>query len=279
MGVDIDLGGQDQSGPASEEPQKIDKASEAVSNTNSAGGSNVPAFMMTGKKAHDTMAQEEAMAKARQEEAGKLWRFYIRKEDIGEDFTVTFLDGNLDENGLLIMPTWYEHMIQLNGRWENFPCVSANEPCPMCESGNNHALVGGFTVIDHTPYTIKKGPKEGQVIEKSKKLFIAKRTTLGQLQKIASKRGGLTGVTLEISRSTNKSASVGDMFDVIKEQTLEEVRADVVNGGYKPELAEPANWAEEIVYRDRAALEELGVVGSTSMVGGDAPSKDLAGQL
>lgn len=277
MGVEMNLGGEENT--ASEQSPKTEESEAVTSNNAAANTGSVPSFMQTGKAAHETMAKEEARAKARAEEAGKLWRFFIKKTQLGEDFTITFLDGNLDENGLLIMPTWYEHFIQLNGSAENLPCISGQEPCPMCESGNNSSLVGGFTVIDHTPYTIKKGPKEGQVIEKTKKLFIAKRTTLGQLQKIASKRGGLAGLTLDITRTTAKSPSVGDMYDIVKQQTVEEVRAELVEAGFKPEMADPADWGHEITYRDRAALEELGVVGQASMVGGDAPSKDLAGQL
>lgn len=267
MPVNMDLGG---SKPAQEEtPSEEQNAQKEMAPIK--GATNTPSFMMTGQKAQEALKKEEAVAKQRQEEGQQLWRFMIPQNNLGTDYVVTFLDGDLGPDGLLAVPTWAEHTIQLSGKWSNYPCVGHAEPCPMCENGSKSNLVAGFTVIDHTPYTIKKGPNAGKTIEKSKKLYIAKRSTFGILQKRATKEGGLAGLSLEISRTTDKSPNVGDIFDVVGKKSLEDLTAQLVAAGFPKEITVPADWAKEITYRDRDTLAGLGIVGSLAMVGGSAP--------
>lgn len=231
-------------------------------------------FLKTGAAAKQALASENAKTEARQAEAGKLWRFYIKKTDIGKDYKITFLDGHLDEEGTLEAPMWHEHMLQVGGDWKNLPCTAHEEPCPICALPKNEpALVAAFTVIDHTPVTIQSGPNAGKKLEHTRKLFVAKRTTYAMLQKLATKQGGLVGTTWEVSRSTEKSASVGELFQFEEKRTLQELKK------LYGDNAEPANIAEEITYYNRRQLLQLGIAGSASVAGGNQPSEDLDAEL
>jgi hypothetical protein len=209
-------------------------------------------FLMTGDAAKQAKIEAEAKAEAAKAEAGKLWRFRISEDD-PEDHRITFLDGTLDEDGTLEAPMWHEHTLQLGGNWKNVPCTAKEEPCPICANNENPSLVAGFTVIDHTPFTIKNGPNAGKTVEHSRKLFVAKRTTYAQLQKLASKNGGLVGLTFDVSRNGDKSPAVGNMFDKVSKDTLADLKKEY------GEIAEPADFIEEITYYTRDELIELGV--------------------
>jgi hypothetical protein len=143
--------------------------------------------------------------------------------------------------------------VQIGGKWKNLPCTSHEEPCPMCANGDNPSLVAGFTVIDHTPYTIQNGPKAGQVVERSRKLFVAKRTSYALLQKFATKQGGLAGCTYDVSRNGDKSPAVGNVFDFVGKDSLSDIKKEF------GDLAEVADYGEEITYYTREELIDLGV--------------------
>lgn len=232
-------------------------------------------FLKTGAAAQAMLQQEQAKAEAAAEANGKLWRFFIRKEDCGKDFKITFLDGHLDEDGVLQAPMWMEHTVYIAGQWRNVPCTAHEEPCPICAKGDNSAaLVAGFTIIDHSEYTIKKGAKAGTTVKNQRRLYVPKKTTYGQLQKYATKNGGLAGLTLEVSRMNDKSPNVGDAFMVDEKHTLAQLAAKYGDD------AKPADFGEEIVYYTAQQLISMGAgQGSLSQIGGEANSKDLDGEL
>jgi len=276
MGVNLQLGDDATSDETEKKmtpdtsPPKTVKKEDKPAESAAGGG-----FLMTGAKAQAAIKQEEAQAAQRMAEGDKLWRFYIPTTELNEERTITFLDGDLDEDGMLSCPTWYEHTVQLNGRWQNLICVSHEEPCPMCENGDNRTIMAGFTIIDHTPYTIKKGKNAGDTIENSRKLFVPTRTTLGVLQTYAAKRGGLKGWTVSITRTKDKSPRVGDVFDFLEHRTPE-----ALTEKYGEELIVPADYNKELTYYNRAELIELGVTAAAGgMVGGETASKDLSDQL
>jgi hypothetical protein len=114
-----------------------------------------------------------------------------------------------------------------------------------------------FTVIDHRPHTIQSGQNQGKVIQNTRKLFVAKATTRKLLAKLAGKRGGLTGCTFDVSRTSDKAAAVGDQFDfVTKATSYEEIAAKY---DLKPEDVKPADYGEEIKYIAPEELIALGV--------------------
>lgn len=257
---------------------KISGAAKPASAATKQKSGGSMSFLKTGKDAKQAQVEATAKAEAAKAEAGKLWRFRIPEGD-DDDRTITFLDGSLDEEGTLEAPMWHEHTLQLGGKWKNVPCTSHEEPCPICANGDNPALVAGFTIIDHTPFTIQNGPNAGKTVTHSRKLFVAKRTTYAQLQKLASKQGGLAGTTWEVSRNGDKSPACGNMFQFVDKKSLSELKKEF--GG---EIAEPADFAEEITYYTRAELIQQGVKASGTKVGGGGggkpqPSEDLDEEL
>lgn len=252
------------------------QAAKASSNKPSGGGAS---FMKRGNAARKAMEEDEARAEARRAEAGKMWRFYIGKDDLEEDFKITFLDGDLDKDGMLELNSWDEHTVMNEGRPEQYICTGENEPCPLCHDGNKPSFVAAFTIIDHQEYTIKKGTRQGQTVKDERKLYIAKRQTIGKLQKIAAKAEGLRGVQVTVSRSTKDAAQVGDMF-ILDEKFDDDELMEKYGKGDEKNIA-PANYEEEIVYRDAATLTKMGVAAAISGVSskGSKPSKEYADDM
>lgn len=162
------------------------------------------AFLRTGKAAQEEMVKVEFKAESAQK--GKFQRYWMPD---GADGTITFLDGDLSE-GILDIPFYYEHQIHMNGSWRNwFICTQDEEPCPICEGGHQPSYVGVMTVIDHSEYTSKK---DNKTYKDQIRLYVAKRDTIKQLQKIAGMSGGLRGMRFNVSRTGDKSAAVGNVF-------------------------------------------------------------------
>lgn len=245
------------SAPKADDGDKQDNTPPKSEKKKSSGGTS---WMKRGKAAKQALQEEEARAEKAREEAGKMWRFWMPPD---EERKITFLDGDLDEEGMLDIPMFHEHSVKVNGQWENYVCTQESEGyCPICAKGDNKpALVGVMTVIDHTPHKIKSGPNAGKTIQHTRKLFVAKKQTIRNLSKLAVKRGGLTGCTFDVMRGDEKTASVGSQFDFDTKSTLEEIAAAC---DLDLEKVQPANYDEEITYRTSEELVDLGL--------GQAPS-------
>ena len=236
---------------------------------------SVLGFLKKGAAAKEALQKEEAQAELRKQEQGRLWRFRMPE---GEERKITFLDGDIDDDGMLDINMFYEHTIRVNGTWENFVCTAdtdTSQPCPICEAGNTPSLVGVMTVIDHSEHKIKKGPNAGKTITNQRKLFVAKQGTLKLLTKQAVKRGGLAGCTFEVSRLGDKDPAVGNQFDFVhKFESYEEIAEEL---GLKIEDVQPANYEEEIRYRSPEELIELGV--GKALQGPGLSNKGSSGSL
>ncbi len=214
-------------------------------------------YLKKGAKAQKEMKKADAKAEAASKNT--IFRFWMPNDT---DTSITFLDGNLTEDGLLDIVMYYEHQVYLNGKWTNwFVCTSEDEPCPVCEGGDTPALVGALTVIDHSEYEDKQGKNH----KHEKRLFVAKRQTIKQLQELATKRGGLAGCTFDVSRTGDKSASVGNMFDF-----TEKVPKAKLKKKYKD--VSPFDYEEVIQYIPAKELRKIGF-GST-MVGDNTDTPD-----
>jgi hypothetical protein len=217
-------------------------------------------FLKRGPEAQETFAKEEF--KAEQNMKKKTYRYFVTK---GETSALTFLDGNLNSDGLLDIPYFYEHNVQMNGKYGNyFVCTTDAEPCPICEGGLQHSYVGLLTVIDHSQYTSKK---DGKVYKDTVKIFAAKRDTIKQLLIYATKRGGLRGCRFDVSRTGDKSPSVGNMFDFTSKATEGELKASWgVN-------SEPVNYDEYIssLYLPAKDLRKMGFGSSAAPIGSEQP--------
>jgi hypothetical protein len=223
-------------------------------------------FLKKGKEAKQALQHEEAKAQQAKEEKGKLWTFYIKEDD---EKTITFLDGELDADGFLDVPMFYQHTVFHDGKWQDFVCTEDNEPCPLCAAGERSTLVGVLTCIDHSEHTIKNGPNKGEVIKDTKKLYVAKRGTLKLLQKQAEKRDGLTGATFEVSRTGDKSPNVGNMFEFVQKHSMAELQEHFGKDDKGNEVAEPADYEHEITYRPAEELLKLGLGKATQGIGSE----------
>lgn len=255
-------GGSDENASNSHNQPSPDKPKNSAPKQSSPGVS----FLKTGSKAKEAMETAEAQAELAKKQAGKGFRFYMGD---GEERAITFLDGKLDDEGMLDIPMFYEHNIQVNGDWKNFVCTGetdTSQPCPICEKGDRPSLVGVMTVLDHTPYVVQKGPNKGKTYVNQRKLFVAKRQTITQLTNLAKKRGGLTGCLFDVLRSGETAARVGSQFDFQhKFATRAEIKA-------KFDLAEdedvlPFDYSESIVYLSPAELLAMGVGKAPSGIG------------
>ncbi|MBN7763670.1 hypothetical protein JYP52_21260 [Nitratireductor aquibiodomus] len=258
-----------------------DKSVDNQSPPKKKSSSSAAGWMKKGAAAQEALANEEAQAELRKAEAGKLWRFWMPE---GEERQITFLDGKLDDSGMLDILMFYEHRIRVNGNWSEFVCTAEadqSQPCPICESGARSSLCGVMTIIDHTEHTIKNGPNKGKTIKNTRKLFVAKRQTIIQLTTLAKKRGGLVGCTFDVYRTGENSAGVGSQFDFQhKFATRQEIKDH-----YEIEDEDgvlPADYNEEIVYRSPEELLELGVGKAQTGVGysgGTGSKKNLSDEL
>lgn len=241
------------------------------------------------------VAQKEAVeAQMRREESGKLFRFWLNKEETAK---VTFVDGDINpEYGCLTPPRFFEHSIFNNGEWQNYICPEKTSPdsgdvCPLCASGDRPSLVAVFTVIDHRSYTSKKD--KDKVYVNTKKVFVAKSQTFEMLNKIAVKRGGLACARFEISRVGDKSPQVGSMFEFEEKLPIEQLKGLYViektdpkqNTKTKVTNFEPADYEKEFTFRTGAELAKLGLgvpsvsAGVASPAGSNPAAVDYSSQL
>lgn len=223
-------------------------------------------WMKTGADSAELAKKEAEEAQRRKEEQGKMFRFWLDK---GEECLVTFVDGDLDKQGFLQPPRWYEHQMFLNNSWNNhFVCPEKTNPesgdkCPICEDGDRAYLVAAFTVIDHREF---KG-KNDKVYKDTAKILIAKSQSFEQLNKLATKLKGLAGQTFDVSRSKgDKSPAIGDMWlpgekhdvtELMKKYTRE-VTDPKTNKKTTTSVFVPADYANEMVYRDALTLRKMG---------------------
>jgi hypothetical protein len=208
-------------------------------------------FLKRGRAAQDAheKAEKEAEVRAAQ---NKVRRFWVPKD--GET-TITFLDGKLNSDGLLDVVSYHEHRVFANGHWRNFfPCTAAEEPCPICEQDNQPTLVTVFSVLDHSKWK----DRSGKVHRHERKLFVAKRDTVKRLQKLASKRGGLAGWRVSVSRLGDRSPEVGTDFDFVEKVNLKALAAELK---LKPDDVRPFDYDEVIPYFSADELRDAGFGG------------------
>jgi hypothetical protein len=222
-------------------------------------------FLKTGAESAKLAQRAAAEAEARRLEQGKMFRFWMKEK---EEARITFVDGDLNAEGFLCPPRYYEHNLFLSGTWNNFylcpekTAPEAGDKCPICESGDKPALVALFTVIDHRQIQSRDKTK---IWKDTKKILVAKTQTYELLNKHAMKRNGLAGCTFDASRVGDKSASVGSMFDFVEKKPVEELKKiyliDKVdpktNAKTKVTNFTPADYDAEIVIRSGEELRKL----------------------
>lgn len=239
------------------------------------GGSKktgVGSWIKRGAATQQDFKSANARQEQRAQEQDKARRFWLEKT--GEECLITFLDGSLlkgtgeEAEGFLDAPSWTEHFVKVNGRWQPFVCIADEEPCPICDSGNEPSWVAGFTVIDHRSYTSEK---TGKVYANQKRLFVCKLNTYKILQKKARKHGGLVGVTFEATRNGPKEPQVGSAFEFQQKQGL-----DVLANQYGAEVAVPLDYEKELTRLSCDQLMQFGFGPTTQVVIGAKPKMPKA---
>lgn len=226
-------------------------------------------FLRRGEKAKATFQQEDAKADLKSK--NQNIRFYIPN---GGETKITFLDGEI-KDGMLDIPFFYQHSVHMNGSYNNhFVCTQDEEPCPICEGGNEPSYVGALSVIDHSEWTSKK---DGSIHKNEIKMFVAKRNTIKTLLKMAIKRGGLTGCTFDVSRTGDKEAAVGNVFDFSEKTPLKEL-AQVYGGKGKPPVT-PLKYDELISYMPASELRKLNFGSTQGAPVGSEGHPDFSGDM
>lgn len=229
-------------------------------------------WMKKGAESAKIAVQNAVEQEAYKESLGKMYRFFMAKN---EECRITFVDGDL-EDGALLPPRYYEHMVQVHGNWQNHVCPEKTSPeeghkCPLCAAGDRPALVALFTVIDHREVPSKDGTK---IYKDRPRLFVAKPQTMEMLVKIAVKRGGLAGITFDVSRTGEQSAAVGSMFDFVEKtpvDILQTIFTEIkeINGQQqKVSYFVPADYENEIIFRTPSDMLKLGLGAGPSVGGG-----------
>jgi hypothetical protein len=221
----------------------------------------------TGAEAHDAMDQDE---KRRAENANRVFRWFIHKDNVGKDYRLTFLDDLKHPAGYDSPFVFQEHIIWGNKNSKQpmqFTCIKGlphpdtGEPqsCPLCEMGEAPYLASAYTVVAHDEVVSSK--KGGQVYKDEIRLFVCKPSVSKKLRKYASKRKGLRGCLYEVSRETNNSASTGDTFEFDEKRGDKEF-AELTENKFA-ELPQPLNYHELFAPKTAQEIKDI-LSGKTS---------------
>lgn len=234
-----------------------------------------PSFMR-GAAAKKEFDQADRRDTERRERAGSRFRFYIPhapKADARDrtlERKVLFLDGNLDSDGLLDIPYFYEHRVPHDGSWANFRCTKAQEACPICEAGNEPSYCGVLSCLEIHKETARYTDRNGKVHNYATRLFVAKLQTIKKLNQKAVKYGGLAGCIFDVTRSGKRDASVGSDFEFCE-------KIDLTDQAFLKELedqahAQPADYETEpeLTYMTARELAEAGIGKAVPVVGARA---------
>jgi hypothetical protein len=228
--------------------------------------SGPPRHLRSGNQVFEEAERNEAeMAKrAEARKAGFVMDFYISMDEAkaGTVKPLIVLDAKLGECG------FYEHAIMDGKKFVGTEiCVKDWANCPICAKGNHPTFVIKLSVLDITPYKIKSGDREGQVIPFARKMLTIKprqRAKWREIEQNCIKQNGtFRGCYLEMRRdaSDSQSAAIGEpqqiaievdipgrgkqtffqTFDFITEDKLIENFSTPAKTGTKGEILEEAN--------------------------------------
>jgi len=223
-------------------------------------------FLKRGKEAAEETQKADAEMERRRAAAknkDNVYRYWMPE---GEEQKITFLDGELNEAGVLDVPRYWEHNLLLGGSWKNwFPCTKDEEPCPLCDL-KQPSLVYVFTIIDHRQWKEKKGDHKEH--EHERKLYVCKGDTYKRLSKMAHKRGGLTGCTFDVSRIGDRAENVGSDFDFCEKLSFKELakKYGLVKKGKtnNNKVCKPYDYDEVLKYYTAEQLREMTGLGEES---------------
>lgn len=199
------------------------------------------------KKGADAQAGMKKETEERDKEFNSLWRYYLRPEEEG---SLTFLEGDLitegPQAGMFDITYLREHRVSVPGSKvpKFYACVAEEEDCPLCATDNRSSYVGLFTVIDHRKTT----GRDGTIYKDQKRIFAAKSGTLKRLVRKAKSEGcggTLEGCTFQAARSDERSATVGDEFELLGQNSLKVIGKKLDPKDHVGAVA-TADWDEEL---------------------------------
>lgn len=231
-------------------------------------------FIHRGDDAMKHLREEQEREEQRREQMGNRgpMRFYISKEEGGRGWQtheVVFLDDDLT-----MAPHAYEHAVPgPNNDWtktQNVTCIDEFANCPLCRAAENNEAEEFkppryqmyATVLDLTPYTIKRGKNAGQVRETTRKLMVIPMQMMETYKKmfeLCKKQNGTTrGMVCLLTKKEKNDARCGEpqmieetgmLFDFMSEDELDDYADEAVVREGKVVLEEGEN-IEPYEYED-----------------------------
>ena len=121
----------------------------------------------------------------------------------------------LDDEGF----SFWEHTVQVNGKWTQVTCRKQTGDCPLCESGDRPYLITLFTVIDTKEYMSRDGEKK----KNQKKVHALKPNAAANLFNLKDKCNGLKGKGVLVTRNGSKDPASGSLFMVERDKNDKQV--------------------------------------------------------
>lgn len=246
-----------------------------------------PQFLRTGADAMEALRKEQEAAALRREQSENRgpMRFYVQKNARGDGFQtheIVFLDDDLTQ-----AVHTYEHNVPgPNNDWsksQQVTCIDDWANCPICRAAEGNEgdefkppQYGLYaSILDMTPYTIKNGPRAGQVVEHTRKLDVIPMAMMDKYKKIfelCKKMHGTTrGLVLLVTKAKKNDARCGDpqmieetgmLFDFMTEDELEAMAdAEVVRDGKvvleEGENIEPYDYEQVLAPKTEDELRRL----------------------
>jgi hypothetical protein len=228
------------------------------------------AWFRRGAASAEAVAKYEEEIQEKWEEGNRMFRFWLEE---GGEARVTFVDGDLTDEGFLDILTYREHRLKgAPGKVPRFfTCTAEIEPCPLDEDGNDAYLAGALTIIDHREFKSERTKKTYKFMPR---LYIATKNTIKKLQHHATAQGGLAGCTFDIARIGENSPRVGTEFTFVQKNSIEELQATWMKTDEKTKKEVtyfvPADYEREIGYIDAKTLREKYHFGSGQPIGAES---------
>ena len=226
--------GEVQSAP--ETPQNEASPTTPTTPAPTAPGHQTPSsYLMTGEAQQTQVNQVKMMQEMRAKLRGGAREFWLNP---GEFAKLYFLDGKLLSDNVFDTPMIAVHMLQIGGDWVKFVCNKHTEgQCVVCDSnadGSQPNTMQVFTVINVIPYTIKNGPRRGQVMPARLQLFAATLKVRDKLMKRAQNHGGaLAGSLYQFSRGSKQDPRTGEDIEYLQDVPMQSVLAKYPKLGSK----------------------------------------------
>lgn len=202
-----------------------------------------------GEEGRRRAEEEERLAAARREmaksNANMPFRFFCRP---GESRQVVIVDE---------APDFYRHEHNAKdartGKWSlYFPCLKEAANCAGCKTLDRPSYYAMYlTIIDLEPYT----NRDGEEIPWSKKLLVVKLQQQKKFTRLLERHGTLRGMVIQLTRDTEKDASIGNDIEFV--EFMEEAELGEYVTSYEYEDSQGNKKVKDIVGYEPFDYDEL----------------------